>query len=69
MSNALQDITIDEGLDLDIQAEYVGKVLIISLSGKFFLGNINEVEEFWQEQVNKQPSVIAIDCKNLDFIS
>ena len=53
---------------MDITTESFGDVVIISLRGKFFLGNVHEFEEIWENQLAKNPQTIAIDCKKLKFI-
>ncbi len=48
--------------------EHFGKVIIVKMTGKFYLGNIQQVEELWNRVIENDPSVIGIDCKNLLFV-
>ncbi len=53
---------------MNISVEVHGEIIIVKISGEFYLGNIKEVEKMWDDQVQKQPRVIAFDCRNLSFI-
>ncbi len=53
---------------MDITIENLGKIVIVTLSGKFFLGNIHEFEKILESQSEDGPNIIAIDCKKLKFI-
>lgn len=45
-----------------------GKVVIITLPKYFYIGNIIEVEQSWENILKKEPSVIGFDCQKLEFI-
>ncbi len=50
---------------LKLSVENIKKITILNIQGELFFGNIDELEELWEEQVLKKPSVIAVNCKNL----
>ncbi len=43
-------------------------LIIISISGEFYIENIQKVENEWNEQVMKSPKTIAINCADLLYI-
>ena len=43
-------------------------IIIITISGEFYIENIQKVENTWNEQVMKSPGTIAIDCSELQYI-
>jgi len=43
-------------------------VIIISISGEFYLESVSYAEELWNEQVSRQPRVIAFNCKKIKYI-
>jgi anti-sigma B factor antagonist len=43
-------------------------LIIIHLSGEFRIEMISRVEEVWNRQMEKNPRVIAFDCRALDYI-
>jgi len=45
-----------------------GGVVVIRISGEFFIENIQKVEGIWLEQLKKNPSIIGIDCRELQYI-
>lgn len=64
----MDEILVDARMALEIQVETIGRTVVVKLKGKFFLGNVRQVETIWEEQIKKEPAVIAIDCKHLEFI-
>ena len=50
---------------LNLNIEEIKKVIIISIEGELFFGNIDELDDLWNRQVIKKPSIIAMNCKNL----
>lgn len=53
---------------MDIAIENLGNIVIVTLRGRFFLGNIHEFEKIWENQLSEEAGIIAIDCKKLKFI-
>lgn len=53
---------------MDLSVEESEKVTIIKVTGEFHIGNVNKFEELWHSLIEKQPPVIAIDCKDLEYI-
>ncbi|MBN1532220.1 MAG: STAS domain-containing protein [Spirochaetes bacterium] len=53
---------------LKIKIDEFGKTAVIRLSGEFYLGSISAMEDLWDRLIGKDPSVIGIDCHDLDFI-
>jgi anti-anti-sigma factor len=43
-------------------------IIIITISGEFYIENIQKVETIWNEQVMKDPGTIAINCGELMYI-
>lgn len=43
-------------------------IIVIAISGEFYIENIQKVENIWNEQVMKAPGTIAIDCSELQYI-
>ena len=50
---------------VDLFAEEFGKIIIVHIKGFFNINNLNEVEDFWFDQMNRDPEVIAINCNKL----
>jgi len=55
-----------EMINLSVEAN--GGLIIISISGEFYIENIQKVENAWNEQVMKSPETIAINCGGLLYI-
>ena len=53
---------------MDITVENKGKVFIFTLSGEFYIGNVHDFEKLWESKLTEDPSIMAIDCKNLEFV-
>jgi anti-anti-sigma factor len=53
-------------MDVDIVRR--GGVVIFNLDGNFLTGNLTLVEEIWQEEVSRQPDIIALNCKKLHSV-
>lgn len=53
---------------IKVETEQRGDVIIIRLSGEFNISNLKEVESAWNEQLTKNPKIIAINCENLNYI-
>jgi len=52
----------------EVEINQKGKVVIITLPKYFYIGNIIEVEQSWENILKKEPSVIGFDCQKLEFI-
>jgi anti-sigma B factor antagonist len=52
----------------EVEINHKGKVVIITLPKYFYIGNIIEVEQSWENILKKEPSVIGFDCEKLEFI-
>ncbi len=52
----------------EVEVNQKGKVVTITLPKYFYIGNILEVEESWENILKKDPSVIGFDCEKLEFI-
>lgn len=52
----------------EVEVNQKGKVVIITLPKYFYIGNIIEVEQSWENILKKEPSVIGFDCDKLEFI-
>jgi anti-anti-sigma factor len=53
---------------ISISFEDHGKVIVLNIEGDFYIENIEEAEKIWNEQLLKQPKVVAINCKKITFI-
>ena len=53
---------------LDIELKEQNNIIIISLSGDFYLENVDSVERVWNEQIRKKPAEIALCFRNIKFI-
>ena len=53
---------------IDITCEEHGDVKIILIDGEFYLESVEFAEEIWNEQVAKNPTVIAFNCANIKFV-
>jgi anti-sigma B factor antagonist len=53
---------------LTISVNQLGDVVIIDLAGEFDIDVIRNVEKAWNEALEKNPKVIAFNCKELKFI-
>jgi anti-sigma B factor antagonist len=53
---------------MNIQVEEYKSLIVISIIGEFFVEHIQQVNDVWHEQVAKKPKVIAINCKELNYI-
>ena len=52
----------------EVEINQKGKVVILTLPKYFYIGNIIEVEQSWENILKKEPSVIGFDCEKLEFI-
>lgn len=52
----------------EVEVQQKGKVVVITLPKYFYIGNIVEVEQSWENILKKEPSVIGFDCEKLEFI-
>ena len=52
----------------EVEIEEKDKVIIIALPKYFYIGNIVEVEQTWDQVLKKEPTVICFNCQNLEFI-
>lgn len=50
---------------MDVYIERRGGVVIFNLNGHFLTENLMMVEDIWQEEVSRQPGIIALYCKKL----
>lgn len=53
---------------INISVDDKKEIIIIKISGEFYIENIQKVESVWNEQVEKAPGAIAIDCTELVYI-
>ncbi len=53
---------------VSVSCEEHGGVIVISITGEFYLDSIDYVEGVWNEQMAKHPHVIGINCKNIKFV-
>lgn len=53
---------------INISVDDRKEIIIIKISGEFYIENIQRVENTWNEQVQKEPGTIAIDCSDLLYI-
>jgi anti-sigma B factor antagonist len=53
---------------MDIKLEELPNLTIINVKGEFHVGNVAVFEDIWHTQVEKKPKVIAINCKELEYI-
>lgn len=53
---------------LKITTNEIDNVTIIKFSGDFYLSSIKDVEDIWNQVLEKKPRIVAFDCKKLDFI-
>ena len=53
---------------LTIDIEEKGDVIVFNIRGEFYMGNVEKVEKIWEEQVRKNPSIIALNCGGIEFV-
>ena len=53
---------------ISISTEEHGNVVIINITGDFFIDSIEVAEQVWAQQIAKRPRAIAINCKNIKYI-
>ncbi len=53
---------------VDINVEAHGSVIIISFDGDFYLESVSYAEGIWNEQLEKKPEVIGINCRKIKYI-
>ncbi len=53
---------------VDITVETHGSVIIIAIDGEFYLESVSYAEDVWNEQLIKEPEVIAINCHKIKYI-
>lgn len=53
---------------MELSVEELDKVTIVKVTGEFHIGNVNKFEELWHSLIEKKPSVVAIDCSDLEYI-
>ncbi len=53
---------------MNIQVEEYKSLIVISIIGEFFVEHIQQVNDVWSEQVAKKPKIIAINCKELNYV-
>ena len=53
---------------MDIRIADYGKLITIKIVGDFYIGNIKQLEDIWNEAIEKRPEVIGFNCKDLKFI-
>ena len=53
---------------MNIQVEEYNSLIVISIIGEFFVEHIQQVNDVWNEQVAKKPKIIAINCKELNYV-
>jgi len=53
---------------MELNVEQKNTMTIVHIKGEFHIGNVNKFEELWHGLIEKKPEVIAIDCRNLEYI-
>jgi len=53
---------------VDVSTREYGNVVVMTIDGEFYLESVGYAEEVWNSQVEKKPSVIAIDCSKIMYI-
>lgn len=53
---------------MKLEVQELENIVIIQVIGDFHIGNVNNFEELWHEQIEKKPKTIAINCKELNYI-
>lgn len=53
---------------VETRIEEYGDIIIIAIEGEFYLESVEYVEDVWNEQKQKDPSIIAIDCSDIRYI-
>ena len=53
---------------MDLNVEEKKSTIIVHIKGEFHIGNVNKFEELWHKKKKKSPELIAIDCKELEYI-
>ncbi|MCX7678490.1 MAG: STAS domain-containing protein [Spirochaetes bacterium] len=51
-----------------LTVEKKNSICIFHIKGEFFIDSIHKVEKIWEEEISKNPKIIAIDCSELSFI-
>ena len=54
--------------ELGIEVFESGSVITMVMSGEIHLGNVREVENAWDAQMEKSPTVIGINCLSITFM-
>lgn len=49
-------------------SEDINGVIILTITGDFYIESIEYAEKMWSEQMAKRPRVMGINCKNLKYI-
>jgi hypothetical protein len=52
----------------EVEINQKGKVVIITLPKYFYIGNIIEVEQSWENILKKEPLSLALIVKNLNLL-
>jgi anti-sigma B factor antagonist len=53
---------------MELNVEQKGKVTFVHIKGEFHIGNVNKFEEVWHSLIENKPEVIAMNCKELEYI-
>ena len=53
---------------IDINVDDYGEVIVLSIKGEFYIESIQYAESVWQQQLDKNPKVIGINCQGIKFI-
>ncbi|MFW6366905.1 MAG: STAS domain-containing protein [Spirochaetota bacterium] len=53
---------------MELSVEERDTITIIKVTGEFHIGNVNKFEELWHSLIDKKPTVVAIDCSELEYI-
>ena len=52
----------------EVQIRQKGELFVVTLPKYFYIGNIIEVEERWDQIVRSNPAIIGFNCTQLEFI-
>ena len=53
---------------VNFDVEEKGKVIIMHVVGTLYMENIRTAESIWNDQIKKNPDVIALNCKKLSQV-
>ncbi len=53
---------------VEFSSEDINGVIVLTITGDFYIESIEYAEKMWGEQMAKRPKVMGINCKNLKYI-